>query len=46
MAGQEFLFSTLRRLRQPSGQAVVEMTFGFLLFFSLFMAIVELSHLQ
>ena len=46
MAGQKSLFSMLRhRLHQPSGQAVVEMTFGFLLFFSLFMAIVELSHL-
>lgn len=28
-----------------NGQAVVEMTFGFLLFLALFMAIVELSHL-
>ena len=27
------------------GQAVVELTFGFLIFFSLFMAIVEFSHL-
>ena len=27
------------------GQAVVEFTFGFLIFFSLFMAIVEFSHL-
>jgi Flp pilus assembly protein TadG len=46
MAGQKSLFLMLRRrLRQRNGQAVVEMTFGFLLFFSLFMAIVELSHL-
>ena len=28
-----------------NGQAVVEMTFGFLIFFSFFMAIVEFSHL-
>jgi Flp pilus assembly protein TadG len=28
-----------------NGQAVVEMTFGFIIFFALFMAIVEFSHL-
>jgi hypothetical protein len=32
-------------LRRSRGQAVVEMTFGFILFFSLFMAIVEFAHL-
>ena len=32
-------------LKRRDGQAVVELTFGFLLFFSLFMAIVEFSHL-
>ena len=32
-------------LRKQSGQAVVEMTFGFLLFFTIFMSIVEFSHL-
>jgi Flp pilus assembly protein TadG len=43
--------SILRRLdrsaplRRRRGQAVVELTFGFLIFFSLFMAIVEFSHL-
>jgi len=45
MAGQKFFCSISRRLRQPSGQAVVEFTFGFLIFFALFMAIVEFSHL-
>jgi len=32
-------------ISRKRGQAAVEMTFGFLLFFSLFMAIVEFSHL-
>ena len=32
-------------LRKQSGQAVVEMTLGFLLFFTIFMSIVEFSHL-
>jgi hypothetical protein len=32
-------------LSRRSGQAAVEMTFGFLIFFSFFMAIVEFSHL-
>jgi Flp pilus assembly protein TadG len=32
-------------ITRRSGQAVVEMTFGFLLFFTLFMAVVEFSHL-
>jgi Flp pilus assembly protein TadG len=32
-------------LKQRRGQAVVELTFGFLIFFGLFMAIVEFSHL-
>ena len=32
-------------LRQQCGQAVVEMTLGFLLFFTIFMSIVEFSHL-
>ncbi|MBI2227549.1 MAG: pilus assembly protein [Deltaproteobacteria bacterium] len=32
-------------LRKKGGQAVVEMTFGFLLFFTIFMSIVEFSHL-
>lgn len=32
-------------MSRRSGQAAVEMTFGFLLFFALFMAIVEFSHL-
>jgi hypothetical protein len=31
--------------RNQNGQAVVEMTFGFLIFFTFFMAIVEFSHL-
>lgn len=33
------------RKSKQDGQAVVELTFGFILFFSLFMAIVEFSHL-
>jgi Flp pilus assembly protein TadG len=45
MAGQKSLFSIIPRLRQRNGQAVVEMMFGFIIFLSLFMAIVELSHL-
>lgn len=32
-------------LRKRGGQAVVEMTFGFLIFFTIFMSIVEFSHL-
>src|SRR3970040_2164511 len=32
-------------LRKKGGQAVVEMTFGFLIFFAIFMSIVEFSHL-
>ena len=32
-------------LRKKAGQAVVEMTFGFLIFFTIFMSIVEFSHL-
>jgi len=32
-------------ITRRNGQAVVELTFGFLIFFSLFMAIVEFSHL-
>ena len=32
-------------ITRQDGQAVVELTFGFLIFFSLFMAIVEFSHL-
>ena len=35
----------LNVLRKQSGQAVVEMTLGFLLFFTIFMSIVEFSHL-
>lgn len=35
----------LNFLRRESGQAVVEMTLGFLLFFAIFMSIVEFSHL-
>jgi len=35
----------LNFLRKQSGQAVVEMTFGFLIFFTIFMSIVEFSHL-
>ena len=35
----------LTAISRRNGQAVVEMTFGFLLFFTLFMAIVEFSHL-
>ena len=35
----------LTAISRRTGQAVVEMTFGFLLFFTLFMAIVEFSHL-
>ena len=31
--------------RNQNGQAAVEMTFAFLIFFALFMAIVEFSHL-
>jgi Flp pilus assembly protein TadG len=36
---------TFSSQRNQNGQAVVEMTFGFLIFFALFMAIVEFSHL-
>jgi Flp pilus assembly protein TadG len=35
----------LNVLRKKGGQAVVEMTFGFLIFFTIFMSIVEFSHL-
>jgi Flp pilus assembly protein TadG len=35
----------LKHMQSNKGQAVVEMTFGFLLFFTMFMAIVEFSHL-
>ena len=35
----------LQSERNQSGQAVVELTLGFLLFFSIFMATVEFSHL-
>jgi Flp pilus assembly protein TadG len=35
----------LTAISRRTGQAVVEMTVGFLLFFTLFMAIVEFSHL-
>lgn len=35
----------LTAISRPKGQAVVEMTFGFILFFTFFMAIVEFSHL-
>src|SRR4030066_588702 len=35
----------LNVLRKRGGQAVVEMTFGFLIFFTIFMSIVEFSHL-
>jgi Flp pilus assembly protein TadG len=42
---RSFLPIVTARLRRRNGQAVVEMTFGFLIFFALFMAIVELSHL-
>lgn len=33
------------RLRESKGQAVVEFTFAFILFFTMFMSIVEFSHL-
>jgi Flp pilus assembly protein TadG len=36
---------TVTYFSRRDGQAVVEMTFGFLLFFTMFMAIVEFSHL-
>lgn len=35
----------LTAMSRPKGQAVVEMTFGFVIFFAFFMAIVEFSHL-
>ena len=35
----------LRVLSKQHGQAVVEMTFGFLIFFTIFMSIVEFAHL-
>jgi len=35
----------LAAISRRTGQAVVEMTFGFILFFTFFMAIVEFSHL-
>lgn len=41
---RSFLTHVSRRRRQ-SGQAAVEMMFGFIIFLMLFMAIVELSHL-
>ena len=41
---QSFLDFT-RVLQSRGGQAVVELTFAFILFFTLFMAIVEFSHL-
>lgn len=34
-----------KQIKSDQGQAVVEMTFGFLLFFTAFMAVVEFSHL-
>jgi len=46
MAKMSYVLSgCLRPLFRRKGQAVVEMTFGFLIFFSFFMAIVEFSHL-
>jgi Flp pilus assembly protein TadG len=45
MAGQKSLFSIIPRLRRRNGQAIVEMLFGFIIFLSFFMAIVEFSHL-
>jgi Flp pilus assembly protein TadG len=42
VVGQQIGSAGLRRSR---GQAAVEMTFAFLLFFTIFMAIVEFSHL-
>jgi Flp pilus assembly protein TadG len=46
MTSQGLLLSRFRRpLRCRKGQGVVEMMFGFLIFFAFFMAIVEFSHL-
>jgi Flp pilus assembly protein TadG len=46
MAEQVSIFSRFRcTLNCRKGQGVVEMTFGFLIFFAVFMAIVEFSHL-
>jgi Flp pilus assembly protein TadG len=39
------LLKALKPLRRRKGQAVVETMFGFIIFFSFFMAIVEFSHL-
>jgi hypothetical protein len=36
---------SLRSMKRQRGQAVVELTFGFLIFMSIFYAIVEFSHL-
>jgi Flp pilus assembly protein TadG len=40
------LFSLIKPLDRVNGQGVVEFTFGFLIFFAFFMAIVEFSHLM
>ena len=44
-ARHTFSLEYLRFLQNYRGQAAVELTFAFLLFFTLFMAIVEFSHL-
>ncbi len=43
--GHVSFFDCPRFLQTHRGQAVVELTLGFLLFFTMFMAIVEFSHL-
>jgi len=46
MTNQRWLFlSAIKPLRRRNGQAVVETMFGFIIFLSFFMAIVEFSHL-
>ncbi len=44
-AGHVSFFDCPKFLQTHRGQAVVELTFSFILFFTLFMAIVEFSHL-
>jgi Flp pilus assembly protein TadG len=37
---------SLRSIKRQGGQAVVELTFGFLIFLMLFFGVVEFSHLM